>query len=159
MPRFTPLSRALTMTLALAVPASAQDTRSLAEDYVELPAVQSMLDSMFGGETLAANLAASLPNNLAINESQVAAVATLMANEMSALEPVMRETMISNLADTFTAQELEAMIAFYGSEVGTAILTKNQAMMGRIMATIAPQMQQLQRGLTPQIMQILRDGQ
>ena len=146
-------------TLTFALPAMAQDTQALAKAYTELPAVQNMMDNMFGGDAMAKNLAVRLPRNLVLDDAQMTAISEVIANSIADLRPVLATTMIESFATEFSAEELEAMIDFYSSDIGSAVMAKNQTVMAAVMASIGPQMQKAQRSVTPQIMKIMTEGQ
>ena len=64
--------------------------------------------------------------------------------------------MICGSAQTFSAAELQALIDFYGSEHGAAIMTKMQPFMAPVMGQLAPEMQALQAKVGPEIAQIMQ---
>ena len=71
----------------LAAPAMAQDTRALAENYADLPAVQDMMDAMFSPEAMAVQFRAGLPPNAPITDAQVGEIAQLLSRELDTLRP------------------------------------------------------------------------
>lgn len=86
---------------------------------------------------------------------------SMSGREQIAYEEVMAETTQSLMrqvmsgateiyTDTYTREELEAMVAFYESPVGQSIIAKSY--------TTAPQMIELLRGLMPQMMRDVING-
>lgn len=148
---------AASLVAAFAMPLAAQDTRSLAEDYATLPAVQAMVDDMFSAEAMAAQFRAGLPPTVPITEAQIAEVGALLATQMEALRPRLSEVMVETSADLFTAEELEALIAFYSTDVGASVLGKSQNMMTDVMGQLGPDMLALQQTIMPEIATILQD--
>ena len=128
--------------LSLAQAAAQDDLRVAAERYVRLPAVQQVLDFVLGPSFLQSILAAVGDDRLdADKRDRAIAIAT---EEMSRARPRMEDAMIEAAADVFTREELEAMIAFYGSDVGAATLAKTPAFSQAYMASFATGLQELQ---------------
>ena len=152
--KFFPLASALVL---MALPASAQDNRALAQQYVELPTVQKMMDDLFAPEALAGGVLAQLPPDMQVTSDQATRLGTTMAKSMATLRPRMVELMITGSAATFSAPELEALIDFYQSEYGAAIMAKMPVLMQSTMQQMAPNIQALQMELGPQIEAILRE--
>lgn len=151
------LIRAAAFTL-LTLPAFAQDTTALAREYVELPAVQEMMKDMFSPEMLSTQFKATLPPHVSLTDDQIARIGTLMSGEMMALRPQMEKLMVTASAETFTAAELEAMIAFYTSEHGATIMKKMQPFMTSIMADLGPEMLSMQQRITPELIKIIQES-
>lgn len=149
-----PLAAALVL---MAFPVAAQDQRALAQQYVELPTVQKMMDDLFAPEALANGVLAQLPPGMQVTPNQVARLGTTMATSMESLRPRMVELLIAGSASTFSAPELEALIAFYQSEHGAAIMEKMPVFMQATMQQMAPDVQAIQVELGPQIEAILRE--
>ena len=97
----------------MALPAASQDNRALAQQYVELPTVQKMMDDLFAPEALAGGVLAQLPPGMQVSQDQATRLGETMAKSMASLRPRMVELMITGSAATFSAAELEALIAFY----------------------------------------------
>lgn len=150
----TLLAAVLTLMTA---PAFAQDTTALAEQYVNMPEVQTMISEMFSPEAIANQFEATLPPGMTVTEDQKARVGELMSAEMSAIRPRMQELMISGSAETFSAPELRALIDFYSSEHGAAIMTKMQPFFTSVMNKIAPEMQAMQARIAPELIKILQE--
>ena len=97
----------------LALPTAAQDTRALAESYVNLPGVQQMMDDMFAPDAMLTQLSASLPPGAALSDEQKTRIAAVMSEQLGVIRPSMEAAMIDAATTTFTIEELEALIAFY----------------------------------------------
>ncbi|MEP5729011.1 MAG: DUF2059 domain-containing protein [Sulfitobacter sp.] len=141
----------------LSLPVSAQDTNVLAQEYVNMPEVQNMITEMFSARSMGAQVKASLPPNVTIADEQEQKIGELMSAAMAEIRPKMQDLMVTSSAEIFTAPELEALIAFYQSEHGAAIMSKTQPMFARIMATLAPDMQALQTRVGPELLKILQE--
>jgi hypothetical protein len=102
----------------------AQDRAALSAEYTNLPAVQRMMDDMFSAETMAGQIKATLPPNMAVSEDQLARIGTVMAGEMAALRPALQNVMTEVTAEVYSAEELQALIDFNRSEHGASIMAK-----------------------------------
>ncbi|MEM1077944.1 MAG: DUF2059 domain-containing protein [Pseudomonadota bacterium] len=140
----------------LVTPAMAQDTRSLAEEYVNLPAVQDMMDDMFSPEAMAIQFRAGLPPNVPITDAQVGEIAKLLSRELDTLRPRFSEVLVASATEVMTAEELEAMIGFYSTDVGASILRKTQTVMSVYMQQLGPEIAGLQQRILPEVAQILQ---
>lgn len=147
---------AFAIALAL-TPASAfaQSTLELSQQYSALPAVQEMMAAMFSPEATAAQLAASLPPGVELNENQMTRLSTLMSEELIDFQPQLEALMIEAMAETFTAQELQAQIEWASSDVGRSVLVQTQPLMARITTQMAPELQTRMMNRQAEIMQIL----
>lgn len=134
----------------------AQTAQELAEQYVNMPEVQEMVDSMFSAESMAAQFAANLPPNMQVSEEQMQQVGAVLFESMSGLRPRVEELMILGSAKTFTTDELRALIDFYGSEHGAAIMIKMQPFMLSVMGELGPEMAQVQQDIAPKLIEILK---
>jgi hypothetical protein len=116
------------LALAPILAAATEDTREnrieAAKSYLKVVPMQSMI------QDAARELAVRLP------EDRRGVFLTLLTEEVrvSVLEQASLDAMVKH----FTVAEIEAMVAFYGSEEGQRILQKQ----GKYMAEIAPIMQQ-----------------
>ncbi|WP_171178080.1 DUF2059 domain-containing protein [Ruegeria sp. HKCCD8929] len=145
------------LVFGLSAPAFADDTQALAEQYVNMPEIQQMMTDMFSPESMANQVAASLPANIQLTDSQKQRIGTLMSDAMNDLRPKMTALMIKGSAETFTTDELTALIDFYSSEHGAAIMAKMQPFMQRTMAELAADMQKIQMEITPELVKILQE--
>lgn len=143
---------------AFATTALAEEARDLAETYVNLPQVQQMITDMFAPENMQRHVAASLPQSLAVTDAQMQRIGEIMSSMMNDLRPRMSDVMIESSAIVFAPDELSALIAFYSSEHGAAIMTKMQPFMAQVMAEMTPDIVALQQKLGPQIAAILQEG-
>ncbi len=76
---------------------------------------------------------------------------------MNDLRPRLEALMISSSADTFSADELQALIDFYSSEHGAAVMTKMTPFMADVMGKLQPEMQALQLKVGPEIARIMQE--
>lgn len=143
---------------ALAWPAFAQDTTALAEQYIALPSVQQMMTDMMSPEAMMAQLSAMMPAGTTLTDDQRTRLGEVLQRTLGGLRPAMEEAMVASAAGTFTAEELQAMLDFYGSEVGASVLAKTQPMMADFMGRIGPQMQAAQAAMMPEVMAIMQGG-
>lgn len=146
--------------LAIAVlgsSAAAQDTTALAQQYVNMPQVQQMVTDMFAPDAMGAQVVSSLPPNMSVTPDQQQRIGAVMSEAMNNLRPRMEELMVSGSADVFSAEELQALIDFYGSEHGAAVMSKMQPFMASIMGKLQPEMQALQAQVGPKIVEILQE--
>ena len=140
----------------LAAPAMAQDTRALAENYADLPAVQDMMDAMFSPEAMAVQFRAGLPPNAPITDAQVGEIAQLLSRELDTLRPRFSEVLVATTAEVMTAEELEAMIGFYSTDIGASVLRKTQTIMSVFTQQLGPEIAGLQQRILPEVAQILQ---
>ncbi len=145
--------------LALPLMATAQSKQDLAEQYVYMPEVQAMIDDMFSPQSMAAQFASSLPASVPVTEDQLTRIGVVLSDAMKDIRPRLEELMISGSTSTFSVEELQALIAFYQSEHGAAIMTKMQPFMTGMMAELGPEMITVQQTITPKLMEILQETQ
>jgi len=154
-------SLALAATIGAALvrpfPAMADEaTEKLAQEYVNMPEVQRMIDDMFSPEAMGAQMAGQLPPGFEVDDEKRMKIGKLMSDGMQSLRPKMQELMASNAAEVFSEEELQALIDFYGSEHGAAVMAKMQPFFQKTMAELAPDMREMQKSVVPQIMEILK---
>jgi hypothetical protein len=131
-------------------------TEKLAREYVNMPEVQQMIDDMFSPESMGAQMAGQLPPGFEVDYEKRKQIGKLMSDGMQSLRPRMQELMASNAAEVFSEEELQALIDFYGSEHGAAVMAKMQPYFQKTMAELAPDMREMQKSVVPQIMEILK---
>jgi hypothetical protein len=153
--RLTRFALATALSLALSAPLLAQDTRALAEEYVNMPEVQQMITEMFSAETMASQFKVSLPPGTPVTDDQAQRIGVLMAGVMNGMRPTVENLMIESSAKHFTADELQALIDFYKSEHGAAIMAKMQPYMQDVMGTMMPEMMTAMAEIGPQINDIM----
>ncbi len=141
----------------LGTAAFAQSTAELAEQYVKMPQVQSMISDLFSPISLGNQVAAGLPAGMTLTDDKKQRIGDVMATAMNDLRPRMEELMISGSAETFTTDELQALIAFYGSEHGSKVMSKMQPFMATVMGQLAPEMQALQAKVGPEVVKIIQE--
>lgn len=135
----------------------AQDVRGLAEVYADLPEVQSMWDDLFSPLSLANQFRLGVPMSVDISRDKLDRIGALLSRQMEALRPNMRALMIDTMATSFTADELAALIAFYRSEHGAAVMTKMPLFTTRYSAALAPMIQSAQREVAGAIAAIMAE--
>jgi hypothetical protein len=140
----------------LTTPVFAQDTLELAKQYTNMPEVQNMITAMFSPKTMGEQVALGLPPGVTLTESQQTEIGQVMSAAMNDIRPRMEELMITSTAETFSVDELQALIDFYGSEHGANIMTKMQPLMTSVMGQLGPDMQALQANVTPDIVRIMQ---
>ncbi|RME18825.1 MAG: DUF2059 domain-containing protein [Alphaproteobacteria bacterium] len=153
--RILPL--ALAAGLALAAPAFADEATDLARQYAEMPAVQGMFDDVFSPEAMAQQFRAGLPADMTISDDQLARVGGILSGMLDKLRPQLTEIMISSMASQFSPAEISALIDFYASEHGAAVMRKMQPYMQDVMAQFMPLMQAEQQQVLPQIIDIMKE--
>lgn len=96
------------------------ETLALAERYLTLPAIQQMNDQLYGGNVLDSMMAMQegLPDEVR------SAMAKILREEFAKMRPALEEVMIETAAETYSAAELEALIAFYESPEGASVAVK-----------------------------------
>lgn len=145
-----------TAFVLLSSPAFAQDTLTLATEYTNMPQVQNMISSMFSPDAMGKQVALGMPPSITLTADQQSQIGLVMSEAMNELRPRLEELMISSTAETFSVEELQALIGFYRSEHGAAIMTKMQPLMTSVMGQLAPEMQALQAKVGPDIVRIMR---
>ena len=155
---YRPLASLILAATLLAAPVAADEDRlALAQEYASMPEVQSMIDAMFSPASMAAQMEANLPPGITLTESQRDRIGVILSDALDTIRPQMMETMVTASAETFTAPELEALIAFYGSEHGGAVMTKMQPFMQRTMGQLSPAVTATMQSVTPKIVAILQE--
>lgn len=66
-----------------------------------------------------------------VDPERLQLVREVMGESAAALRPEIMNRLLPLYADEFTEVELEAMVAFYGSEIGRSITRKSQVVAGR----------------------------
>lgn len=146
------------LALCLAAPAAAQDLERLAEDYVNLPANQQMITEMFAPEAMAAQFATGLPPGVTLTDAQRDEIGTLLSDVLTDMRPQIEAAMIESSAEQFTGDELEALIEFYSSDIGTSVLLKMQPFFESYMAEIQPGLMSRIQSVLPEIGRIMESN-
>lgn len=149
-----------TLTIALFILASgahAQSRTDLARQYVELPAVQNMMDDMFSRDAIYAQFKAGFPKHIKISNAKKRRIGGILTQGMAHLRPALTKIMISEAARTFTKAELVAMVDFYSSKIGASILSKSSRLTTRSMVRLSPHMQAIRKSMAPAIYKIIKD--
>ena len=135
------LAAAFALLMLTCIARAQDDLHDAAERYIRLPAVQQVLDFVLGPTFLQSILSTAGDRLDAGKRDQVIAIAT---EEMARTRPRMENAMVEAAAGVYTLAELEAMIAFYSSEVGASTMVKTQAFSQAYMAAFANGLRELQ---------------
>ena len=66
--------------------------------------------------------------------------------------------MIENSARVFTTEELKALLDFYSSEHGAAVMSKMHTFMQETMGALSADIQQVTQQVTPEMTKIMMEG-
>ena len=147
---------AAVVAVHFSAPVLADERQALAEEYVNMPEVQQMITDLFSPDVLLGQFEAGLPDTVTLSEGQKLRIGTVLSDALNDLRPKIESVMIESSADTFTTEELVALIDFYRSEHGAAVMSKMQPFMQRSMSELGPVMRQLQVEITPELVKIRR---
>ncbi len=125
-----------------------EETRELAARYLSLPAIQKMNDDLYGGNVIDSMMAMqdSLPEEIRKQ------LATILSEEFAKIRPGMEEAMIESAAATYSAEELQAMIAFYESPEGASVAVKTAPFTQKTFEIFGPQMEEFQKAVVTRLM-------
>lgn len=142
----------------LSGPAFADEAERIeaSQRYLALPAVQNMMEEMFGPEALSNQIAASMPG-ITLTDSQKTRLGELTGSVLQEVRPDLEDSMITATAKHFTLPEIEALIAFYSSEHGGSVMAKMQPYMQDAMSGVMPQLMQKMQAIGPKIGEILQN--
>ena len=135
------LAAAFALLMLTCIARAQDDLHDAAERYINLPAIQQVIDYALGPTFLQSMLALAGDRLDAGKRDQVVAIAT---EDMARTRPRMENAMVEAAAGVFTLAELEAMITFYSSEVGASTMVKTQAFSQAYMAAFANGLRELQ---------------
>lgn len=136
------LALALSFSFLMAGTVWAQDTTALAERYIKLPALQVMLDSVLGSGFLDPMIAAMGGGSLAPEKREQ--LVKIVTEELAAIRPEMEAAMVASAADTYSAAELEALIAFNSTPEAESIMRKLQTFNAAYLGKLGPAMGAMQ---------------
>ena len=143
----------LTLAATLASTAFAQDDpdtlRDAAEAYVNNPIQQKMIDDMLSPDMVMAQMAALTQG---MPQDQIETISNIVAEEVTAIRPAMEAAMIDGAAATFTLEEINALNDFYASEIGASVMGKMTPFMQSYMASLGPDLQQMQQNIMQRAM-------
>ncbi len=122
-----------------------------------MPEIQNMMTEMFSPAAMGNQIRASLPAELAADEDKIHQIGVVLSDAMNELRPDFEKTMVSISSETFSAGELQALIDFYSSEHGAAVMKKMTPFMADVMSRLSPEIQALQTKVAPEIAKILQD--
>jgi hypothetical protein len=142
--------KAISMLLATFMAATAwaaeapeAERQKLAEDYFRVSGYEDMYNDKKKVEEMISSQMYSLeqsllpqmtPEQAAEYRRQMAAMRPDINRIIGTTLDAMRPDMIKVVAETYTAEELRAMVAFYSSESGRKIVAKNPQLMNQMMA-------------------------
>ncbi len=147
----------IALVLALSSPAQADDLQTLAQQYVDLPANQQMINDMFSPEMLASQFRSGLPAGLEISDEKLAKIGELMSRLLMEKKNDMQGFMVASMTQHFTEEEIAALIRFYQDEVGASAMSKMAPFMQDYMASMAPALAEIQQQMMPELMAILSE--
>jgi hypothetical protein len=96
---------------------------------------------MFDPDTIIAQIMTAQPALNKLPDDKLRKIADIVSAELDSVRPDLTEAMRDKAAEHFTSDDLEALIAFYGSPAGASVLAKTQPFMQDVMTEIAPVMQ------------------
>ncbi|MGB0960551.1 MAG: DUF2059 domain-containing protein [Halocynthiibacter sp.] len=135
----------------------AGEREDLAKEYVQLPAVQTLLMNVYSPDATSGIMQSMMPPGIQLSEDQLRRVGELMAKHFTPLIPHLETSMEKTAAEVFTVEELKAMIEFYSSSAGESILGKSNVLMQKSMAEMAPHMMGAVQKLQPEMVKILSE--
>lgn len=146
-----------------AVPAFAQDTasppdaalREAAQTYVASEALQTTLDELLSTDTFLAQLRAS---GMDLDPAETSTLAGIVDEEFAGARPAIEGAMVVAAATTFTMEELDALIAFYGSAEGRSIAQKTTPFLQSFYEAITPTLSETQQRIAARAQETLRPG-
>ncbi len=147
-----PFLSAIILGLSTMLPLHANASEELAKQYLELPAMQKMVDEMFTPATLKSQLAPALPG---VSDDKLDKITALMSEELTKMKPEMQTMMLEGATETYSDGELQAMIDFYSTEIGAEVLVKTGKFTQSYMAEMGPMMQSVMQKMGPQVAEIM----
>ena len=121
-----------------------RDLKAAAESYVRHPVTQRVMDSLLSMDTMRTGLVAQLQaRGTELTNDQIEALSRILMEEMDRLRPQLETLMMNAAIETYTLEEIQAFIEFYGSEFGASAMMKAGKMMRSFNAGAAPLFQQL----------------
>ncbi len=135
----------LSFVLALSVGSAAQEAErtALAEQYMALPAMQTMLDQVLGPGFIEPMLA-SMGGVAAMPQKRERAVA-IVTEELARVRPGMVKAMTVSAAEVYSEAELKALIAFNSTPEAVAINAKLNAFNQAYLSRFSPEMTAMQQ--------------
>ncbi|MEX0337464.1 MAG: DUF2059 domain-containing protein [Arenibacterium sp.] len=121
--------------------AETNEKRALARAFVESPVQQRMIDDMLSPEALEKSIATQLKD---AKPETIEVVSQITAEEFMKIRPELNALMVGIAQDLYTAEELEAMIAFYASPLGASAMSKSGAFVQRFATDMRPIAQRMQ---------------
>ena len=138
----------LALSLMLSGASHAQDgaLRAAAQEYLENPVTQQLMDDMMSADMVMMQMRASLPD---MPPEDLQKASRIIEEALSSVRGDMEAAMVEAATASFTLQELTALNEFYSSREGASAMTKMQPFMADYIQRVSPAIQQMQ-------MQIMR---
>lgn len=148
--------------------AAEQSRRESVEELLNLMDMDAMLDGMYGQlNQMAAGMGRQMgvqPSEQALFDEFMAEFVGLMREEITWAK--MKEPMIDIYLRHYSEEEIQGMLAFYGSDVGQSVIAKMPVVMGEsmqisqaMMTDFMPKVQQLAQDFKKRVDQSRAGGQ
>lgn len=141
--------------LLLTHPVAAQSVKTLAREYISLPAVQDTFMDVQSPDYLIAFILADLPPGAKMSPAKKEAISKVAASHVAKMKPAMENALIEAAARSYTVEELEALIAFAKTEVGASATRKGAVFAQKFNTEFRPTIRRTQAAIRPEIMKIL----
>ena len=139
----------LAFALLTAPAAMAETTDVSAEKLVLANKFIALIQGDQLGASLGQMTAMMMPESNTMSAEQAAEFQAAMAEVTAGMMPRMFEAMAPIYADIFTLEELQALVAFYQSDVGRSMISKSYA--------AAPRMAEAMQAIMPELMADMGD--
>lgn len=147
---------AFAFSLGLAASAQAQasdETMAAAERFVQNPVQQAMLDNMLSVDALIGQFRGMFPQ---ASEEELQTVAEITAEEMADARPLLEQAMVESAAEHFSVEEIEALNAFYSTELGASVMSKMDVYMATAWQIMGPGLQEMQVRVDRRVRELLQ---
>lgn len=129
------------LTMAVALPAYADEVTDAATAFIESPVQQKLLDDMLAPEMIMTQFQAM---NLPIPPENMETILTIVTEELNAFRPEMESAMIVGAAEAFSVEEINALTEFYSSPLGASAMGKMNPYMQATMGSMSKGLQGMQ---------------
>lgn len=131
----------------VAGPALAEDRAALkaaVERYVRHPVTQSVLDTVLSLDTTRSHVVNHMQaHGGTLRNDQVEALSLIIQQELDRIRPHMERLMITSATETYSLEEVQALIAFCDTEIGASAMSKSGRFMQIFNAGAGPQFKRL----------------
>ncbi|MGB3503590.1 MAG: hypothetical protein WBA44_18355 [Mesorhizobium sp.] len=134
---------------------SQDDNRAMAEKYIRLPAMQIMLDTLLGPGFIDPLMTQMIGSN-PISAEKRAELVKITTEELASIRSKMEAALIDSAAETYTAEELDALILFNSSPVAVSIMSKLQPFNSAYLGRIGSEMQAMQARMNERVLDVMR---